>query len=439
MKRFSVIISLFLPLLALTDVLAQDNTKGFYKDLFVDGGISVSSRDYLPSARYQQWQWESFLCSTKKVNGKSVYTAADTVMQRELFGGNEQDENGILLFPDGQPRFRMIFMNGGGAARHGRSLGEEGRNRIREFVRAGGSYVGDCAGMFLGSRAVKSDTCLKYLDAYLGIWPGLTRSTGLHTSQTNMTIEKNAPILKFYDFGGDLHVDSVYHNGGGYAITDTLWPEGTEVLARYDVRGRDLKLPRDIQGLPAIWAYKANEGTGRVILCGSHPEFVGNGEKLDLMLSMVKYAVEGAAAARLKGELTLGMERAMYCRTSENNPDFTAIGDRQYHHFLLNVPKGTKELTISLKPKLGSAKFDLFLLAQPKDYAYLATAPYKNIGSGIAKKLVIKKPKAGPLYISVFCNTTVDARQGEYGTEYSGRLDVLNGVPYSIVAEATGR
>jgi len=418
---------------------AQDNTRGFYKDLFVDGGISVSSRDYLPTARFQQWQWESFLCSSKKVNGKSVYTAADTVMQRELFGGNEQDENGILLYPDGAPRFRMIFMNGGGAARHGRSLGEEGRNRIREFVRAGGSYVGDCAGMFLGSYAVKGDTTLKYLDAYLGLWPGLTRSTGLHTSQTNMTIEKKAPILKYCDFGGDHHVDSVYHNGGGYAITDTLWPEGTEVLARYDVRGRDLKLPRDIQGLPAIWAYKASETTGRVILCGSHPEFVGSGEKFDLMLSMVKYAVEGTAPARLKGELTLGEERAMYCRTSDNNPDFTAIGDRQYHHFLLNVPKGTKELTISLKPKPGSAKFDLFLLAQPKDFAYLGIAPYKSLKSGIEKKLVIKKPKAGPLYISVFCNTTVDARQGANGTEYSGRVDVLNGVPYSIVAESTGR
>ena len=127
-----------------------DNTKGFYKDLFVDGGIKVSSRDYLPSSRDLQLDWESFLCSAKKqkeTDKKTTYTATDTLMQRQLFGGSSIDENGILLFPDGQPRFRVIFVNGGGAASHGRSLGEEARNRIREFVRNGGSYMGDCAGI----------------------------------------------------------------------------------------------------------------------------------------------------------------------------------------------------------------------------------------------------------------------------------------------------
>ena len=31
--------------------------------------------------------------------------------------------------------------------------------------------------------------------------------------------------------------------------------------------------------------------------------------------------------------------------------------------------------------------------------------------------------------------TQVIAEDGEYGTEYSGRIDVLNGVPYSIKVE----
>ena len=417
-----------------------DNTKGFYKDLFVDGGIKVSSRDYLPSSRYLQLDWESFLCSAKKqkeTDKKATYTATDTLMQRQLFGGSSIDENGILLFPDGQPRFRVIFVNGGGAASHGRSLGEEARNRIREFVRNGGSYMGDCAGMFLASRAVKGDSALKYLDAYLGVWPGLTISTGITTSQTTLQIEKNCPFLKYCDFGGDMKVDSVYHNGGGYAVPDTLWPEQTEVLLRYDIRGRtDLpKLKRDITGLPAIWAYKANEQSGRVLICGSHPEFNITGEKLDLMLCMVRYALEGTAGARLKGELKLGEERQMYCMTHDNNPAYTAIGDRQYHHFVIDVPKKTKKLVLTLNPKPGTEKADLYLLAQPGGFAYLETSPYKNVGAGFEKRLVIDKPKAGKLYVSVYCNTTVESTQTEYGTQYSGRLDVLNGVPYSIMAE----
>ena len=31
---------------------AQDNTKGYYKDLFVDGGITLTSRNDLPAAVY---------------------------------------------------------------------------------------------------------------------------------------------------------------------------------------------------------------------------------------------------------------------------------------------------------------------------------------------------------------------------------------------------
>jgi hypothetical protein len=41
-------------------------------------------------------------------------------------------------------------------------------------------------------------------------------------------------------------------------------------------------------------------------------------------------------------------------------------------------------------------------------------------------------PKPGKYYISVFCATTVTATTGKYGVEYSGRTDVLNGVPYTI-------
>ena len=55
--------------------------------------------------------------------------------------------------------------------------------------------------------------------------------------------------------------------------------------------------------------------------------------------------------------------------------------------------------------------------------------------SGGEKKLVINNPKPGKWYVSVYCDTTVDTRQTDYGTQYSGCLEVLNGVPYSIQAD----
>lgn len=414
---------------------AQDNAKGYYKDLFIDGGIKLTSSSNLPSARYLGLSVEAFTSSSHKSNGKSAYNMIDTLRQHQVFGGSPIDENGVLLFPDGSPRFRMIYVNGGGAASHGRSLGEEGRARIREYIRNGGSYIGSCAGAFVASRAVKGDSALKYTDAYIGIWPGLTISTGIHNSQTRLNLDNDSPLLKYYDFGNRGYVDSVYHNGGGYGVTDTDWPKGTEILARYDIQGRtDLKLKRNIQDFPAIWGQKADEHSGRVIMCGSHPEFVRTGEKLELMCAMVRYALDGNGTPKLKGTLKNGEERKMYCFTHDNNPDFTAIGDKQYHHFALNVPKDTKKVTLTLKPKAGYANFDLFLLAHPQKYAYLGEAKYKNMGTGSEKTLVINQPNAGTLYLSVLCNTTVETINTPYGTEYTGRVDVLNGVPYSITA-----
>ena len=410
---------------------AQDNTKGYYKDLFVDGGITLTSRNDLPAAVYLQLSMESFLCEAQK----TTFSPADTLMQRQLIGGSPIDENGILLYPDGQPRFRMFYMNGGTAARHGRSLGEEGKNSIRQFVRNGGSYVGSCAGAFIASRAVKGDSALKYLDSYLGIWQGLTISTGIVKSQTRLTLDSISPLLRYYDFGGRLYVDSVRHNGGGFAVTDTDWPEGSEILARYDISGRNFKLKRDIQGKPAIWAQKASRQSGRVIMCGSHPEFVASGERLELMCAMVRYALDGNGEPQLKAELTNGKTRNMFCETSDRKPEFTRIGDKQYHHFAVRVPEGTKTLKLNLRPKNGYNNYDLFLLAAPGHFAYLGDAAYKDLSTGAVKELVITDPKPGVFYVSVYCNTTVETEQTLYGTRYTGRLDVLNGVPYSITAE----
>ena len=54
------------------------------------------------------------------------------------------------------------------------------------------------------------------------------------------------------------------------------------------------------------------------------------------------------------------------------------------------------------------------------------------MGYNVNKSLEIKNPKPGKYYVSVFCATTVTSTMGKYGVEYSGRTDVLNGVPYVI-------
>ena len=65
-------------------------------------------------------------------------------------------------------------------------------------------------------------------------------------------------------------------------------------------------------------------------------------------------------------------------------------------------------------------------------FAFAGDAAWGHVGYKVDKSLEIKDPKPGKYYISVFCATTVTATTGKYGVEYSGRTDVLNGVPYKI-------
>ena len=406
---------------------AQDNTTGYYKDVFMDSGIMLTSRTDLPVTELLGLSMEAFVSSKHSYTEPYKFTATDTLRQRELIAGSPIDENGILLYPDGQPRFRMVYMNGGRAAGHGKSLEEAGRQAYRDFVRAGGSYLGSCAGAFvasLGSRSI--DGKISNTKTYLGLWPGHTMGTKLEKSYTAVDIVPDGPLARYFDFDRRMHIDSVRHNGGCFAYMETA-PEGTEILATYNTKGRDLE--REFNGLPVVWAHKASPEAGRVILCGSHPEAARDAENLALMTAMVRYALAGNGEPELKATLTPDLPREMNDRT---DPDFAPVGDRQYHHFTVDVPKGVKTLTIDLNGFLGHSDFDLYLFASRNGFAYADEATWCNIGNNVDKSLVIPDPKPGKYYISVFCATTVTATMGRYGVEYAGRTDVLNGVPYTI-------
>lgn len=407
------------------------NGRGYYKDVFMNGGINLSSRRTLPSTRSLGLTMEYFATApTAKMTKK------DTLLQKQIFAGYYDDTNGPLLYPDGEPRFRMVYFNGGGAARHGASLMVDGRTTMRQYLANGGSYVGSCAGAFIASKgAIRStDLSIAHVDCYLNLWLGTTRSTALSDSRTAMTIEKGSPLLRYFDFGGDMVVDSIYHNNGCYVYNEKngIVPAGTVALSRYVFEDTDKV---HINGRVGTWGYKHNEQSGRVVVTGSHPEGITKGERLDYMSAMVLYALEGNGAPEPKCSLALGQECEMNKRTEDNDPAHTRIGDRQYHHFVVNIPKGCKRVVISLDGYKGEDKFDLTLCAKRGEMAYHDNTTQKVVSQGCKKSLAIDNPKSGEWYVSVFCETTVIATEGEYGTEYSGRIDVLNGVPYRLKVE----
>lgn len=434
MKRYITIAFAVLFAVASNALYSQqsDSRTGYYKDVFMDSGIRLSAKKYLPSATNSGFSIEAFIHS-KKV------TLRDTMLQVECFGGTDEDLNGILLYPDGEPRFRVLFVNGGGAASHGRSLKAIGRQRIREFIDAGGSYTGFCAGGYLASTGCYQDNgSYKYrLNEYLSIWPGKSYDSNLSDKRVTHVFEKDSPLLKYYDFGADMKVDSIYHNNGSYPSLNPLdtVPDGTEVLLRfqYDTIPPTSKVV--IHNQASCWAYKKSAQAGRVIMMSSHPEGVSTGERLNLTSSLLEYAADGNGEVNVKGELIPGQVREMNKKTTDKDPLYTRIGDRQYHHFKVEIPKKVKKATVILKGYKGENDFDLTLAVCKDGLAFHNKTDIKNVSLGCDKALVLDKPQAGTWYISVFCETTVTAENGANGVVYTGRTDVLNGVPYSIKVE----
>ena len=404
-------------------------SRGYYKEIFMDGGISLTSRRSLPAAPFLGVEMEYF-ASAKEA------TKTDTLRQHKIFCGYEEDTNGWLLYPDGAPRFRMIYVNGGKAAGHARSFGNDGADgykALNDFVKAGGSYIGTCAGAYIGSKGgyTMQSNSVRNVGLYWNLWPGFTHSTRLRKSFTSMELDRKSPLLRYFDFGGDMKVDSVRHNGGCFAYEpkDSGLPKGTEPLARYGFKNTEKV---KIDGRVAVWAYKESEQSGRVILCGSHPEGVVQGERLEFMSAMVLYAMDGNPAPKVKGELKEGVVREMNKRTEDNDPAYTRIGDRQYHHFEIEIPRNCKRAVVSIDGYEGMRNFDLSLMAKRGELAFHDNTLTKNVARGTKKRLVINKPKAGKWYVSVCCETTVVAYTGKYGTYYQGKREVLNGVPYTI-------
>ena len=228
--------------------------KAFYKDVFLDAGIGLTPRKFLYAARYLGLSTE---CISLPRSGA---TAEDSILQNSIIAGDEQDTNGRLLYPDGQPRFRVLFVDGGSSRTHGQSLTDVARQNMKQFVRNGGSYVGTCAGAFFASNGYDDNKDYPY---YLNLFPATMQHTGLSGVTTGMFIETDSPLLSYYDYGGDNYVSDVRHNKGGFPV---LFPSNTTILARFDYPEKS-----DVHMQPCAWSYKPDFTGGRIVMEGSHP------------------------------------------------------------------------------------------------------------------------------------------------------------------------
>ncbi len=402
---------LILPIMAFQ--YPQVPNKAFYKDIFLDAGIGLTSRKSLYAASYLNLSLEGISFS------RNYSLPNEIELQEKIISGDVGDENGRLLYPDGQPRYRLLFVNGGDSRMHGQSFNDKALNNMRQFVANGGSYVGTCAGAFFASSGYDSHSSYPY---YLSVWPSVTFHTGLSDSSTGMIIEKDSPLLSYYDFGGDNYVENVRHNKGGYPVE---LPDNTVVLARYDYPKKET-----VHLQPSIWAYKQDIHTGRVLLEGSHPEEVASGERRDLTAAMIQYALDGVGTTTLKGFLQNGKERVMNKSSEDRDPYFTKLGDLQCHHFVVSIPPDAQNIIVRVE---GDTDCDMALMMRHGTFAYPDSADYYVADGGSHQEMGYQTLDAGLWYIAVQCLTSVSVNDTGYGQEYVGRTDVLDGIPYKIM------
>ncbi|MBO4571546.1 MAG: hypothetical protein J5699_06445 [Bacteroidales bacterium] len=390
--------------------------KAFYKDLLLNAGLYLTTNDTLPVSDFLNLSMEVFM------DARNSPTAADLAAQIAVFAGSDDDVNGRLLYPDGEPRYRMVYVRGGGSTDHGRTLGPQGRNNFRQFVANGGSYLGSCAGAYVATRGTSLDA--NSSGSYMGIWPGHCNSLTTKQIYPGHVVPEDSPLLKYYDYGGDNYIDSVRHHNGP-CFKDFNCVPGTEVLTRFDIPDST-----KMHGHPAIIAWKKDQWWGRVIPCGSHPEQVPDGENLLLMAGMVKYCFDGVGNVKAKGILHNGEIRRMVKDTDDKDPAYTKIGDKQCHHFVFALPEGARNVKVRLE---SLDKYNLSLHLAKGTFAFKEDAQYKVEGVQSGKQLFFDTLEAGTWYVGVQCESvvTITDEHGPYGTTYSN-TGILNGAPYTI-------
>ncbi len=415
----------------------------FYRDLFLDGGCELNPgikengvvlNGRLPYALAETGitDAEYFLSTVDDVD--EGYVSGDNALQTQILLGTADDVNGVLLYPDGEPRFRLLYVFGGHSGPHGRTLTPQGRARVKTFYENGGSYVGSCAGAYLAGKYASGR-----LSNYFNIWEeGNMKATDVGNS--SIDLEMVSGILA--EYGGPAEgalVTGARHNGGGFADVDSA-PAGTEVLALFrNQAGRDSRSAR-FYGQPGVWAYKASPFSGRMVVTGSHPEDAPSGPVLALTASMFRYAWAGSGRAKVKGVLRNGDMIPMTKRTEDNDPAYTAIGDRQCHHFVIHLPAAVPSLTLHLQ---GDGAYDMELYLKKDSFAFPDSDPdYSAASGGPVQTLTTGALEPGLYYVTVRCATTVTAtetvtdktRNKGRSFVYSGKTGVLNGVPYTIGA-----
>ena len=213
----------------------------------------------------------------------------------------EKTNAAAILAGDLEHTCRLLVMPGGRDLPYCSALNGAGNERIRRFVRAGGSYLGVCAGAYYAAGRVEFSTGDPAMEVRgsreLKFYPGVARGpvfpgfqyddhSGARASCISLR-KSSSPLAGLINTHSSL---PVYYNGGCYFhkdnvltenCTDTDFADNFEVLATYDTppQASDIgQLDGPLSDGPALFPdtpaaiVSLKHGMGRVVLSGVHIE-----------------------------------------------------------------------------------------------------------------------------------------------------------------------
>jgi putative intracellular protease/amidase len=192
------------------------------------------------------------------------------------------------------PEFDAVVFTGGSGSRQGNTLGEEGRENVRQFVSEGGGYVGICAGAYLACTGFSWGVGV--LDART-VSPRWRRGRGMIEVEVTPAGEEVSGIP------AGTHLIR-YANGP--ILTphgrDDIPPFETVAFFRTEVAENDTPVGIMI-GAPAI--ARGEFGKGRVVVTSPHPEST-DGLDGTFAPAAVRWASAGRVGNRAEAEILTG-------------------------------------------------------------------------------------------------------------------------------------
>lgn len=176
--------------------------------------------------------------------------------------------------------YRIVIQPGGSGSAQAKALGEEGRAKLKSFVKDGGGYIGVCAGAYLASRSY--DWSLHILDAEVLDRAHWARGTG------DVQLKFSPAGKQFFATSADKI--TVYYGQGPLLAPgkDDKIPD-YEPLATYETEifSKGGAMPGVMKGTTA--AARGSYGSGRVFCFSPHPEKTESAEAKDLFRKALRW------------------------------------------------------------------------------------------------------------------------------------------------------